>query len=319
MSFARITFRLFRFELSVSVLACFITTAAALWFARQLVDSTPTPDCVGLTNGGPIFGSDSARCPSLAGFSAVNSLAGPLLGAMGLLPFAVGGLVGSQLVASEVDRETAGLAWWVAPDRIRWLAERVAVPLAVIVAGLSLVAFASAVLEAARTPGLSLWKSFNDYGLWGPVLIVRGLAALAVGTLIGAAVGRILPALLLSLAIGGLLFLALPWVSTVGASLAPVSATVTPADESPLHVMGGWQDGSGRVLTDDQARSLIPLDISEPGARQDWLPAHLESVGLGIPGSRLPETLLREGILMLVIAAVGFGATAVVLTRRRPR
>lgn len=80
MTLARITLRLFRFEIAVTVLACLLSAATAMWFAHQLGNNIPTPDCIALTNGGPIFGDDSARCPSLALFSSVNALAGPLLG-----------------------------------------------------------------------------------------------------------------------------------------------------------------------------------------------------------------------------------------------
>lgn len=314
-----ITVKLFRFELAVVVLACLATSVAAVFFGRQLIDATPTPDCLALTSGGPIFGGDTARCPSLVGFSSINSVAGLLLAAMGLMPFAIGGLVGSQLVATELDRETATLAWSLAPSRTQWLVDRAASPLAIIVFVLTVAAISSGYLEAARTPALQLARSFNDYGLWGPLLVFRGIAAFGVGLLVGAVTGRILPSLLITLAVGAALFVALPTAASLGQTLVPVVSDETPADEFPLHVIGGWRDPSGVVLTDEQARAMVPPGITGPGAAEDWLSEHFTAVGLGIPGIRLAEVVAREAALLLLGGIVLLALTGATLRRRRPR
>lgn len=315
----RITLTLFRFELVVSILVCVATSVAAVVFARQLIAATPTPDCLALTSGGPIFGGDTARCPSLAGFQSVNALAGPLLAAMGLLPFAAAGLVGSQLVATELDRETAALAWSLAPSRRRWLLDRILPPLVVLIIGFALVATTSAYLESARSPAIDLSRNFNDFGLWGPGLLSRGFVAFAVGLLAGSVTGRVLPSLIVTVGVGALLFVALPTAVAVGVKLDALVSTETPGNEYPLHVIGGWRNASGVVLTDEDARKLVPPEVNGAGAAEDWLSQRFTAVGLGVRGGRLPEILARESGVLIAGGLILIVLTGSVLDRRRPR
>lgn len=315
---ARITLKLYRFELLVTVVACLLAGAAATILGRQLASLAPSPDCIHLTSGGPIFGSDMARCPSLAGFSSINGIAGPVLAAFGVLPFFAGALVGSQLVAREVDHRTAQLAWSLATVRRRWLFDRVAPPLVILAITLTVAAVASAYLEAGRVPALQISSGFHDYGLWGPLLIFRGVAALGIGVLIGAVVGRVLPSLLLTGAICGVMFLALPVASTLAQPLVPLVSDQTSATEYPLSVSSGWKAADGRFLSQDEARALVPPDASGPGQAEGWLSAHFELVNLGIPGSRMPEVAGREAIALLLVGLAGVAIAALVLDRRRP-
>lgn len=314
----RITLKLHRFELLVIVLACALGSVAAVVLGLQLTSTTPSRDCIDLTSGGPIFGDDAARCPSLAEFSSISGIAGPVLALIGVLPFFGGALIGSQLVAREVDHRTAQFAWSLAPVRWRWLADRVVPPVIVLAVALAVIAVASAFLEAARTPGLLVTSSFNDYGLWGPLLIFRGLAALSIGVLIGSVAGRVLPALLVTAMVCAVLFLGLPFVSTVAHPLVALESGSMPKNEYPLYVVSGWRTPDGRILGQEEARLLVPPEASAPGEAEDWLAANFESVNLGIPGSDLPVIQGKEAILLLSVAVVsGFGAVFV-LDRRRP-
>lgn len=313
----RVTLKLYRFELLVTVVAGVLGSLAAVYLGLQLAGSTPTSDCIDLTSGGPIFGDDAARCPTLAAFSAVSGIAGPLLAIIGLLPFFGGGLIGSQLVAREIDQRTAQFAWFLAPARTRWLLDRVVPPLLVLTLTLAVVATASAYLEAARAPALDVSRSFNDYGLWGPLLIFRGMAVLGIGVLVGAILGRVLPALLVTGLISAALFLGLPFASTVAHTLVPLDPATISKNEYPLYVVSGWRTPDGGILSQEEARSLIPTDASKPGEAEDWLAAHFESVTLGLPGSQLPAVQTKEALLLVIVGTASLSAAAFVLDRRR--
>jgi ABC-type transport system involved in multi-copper enzyme maturation permease subunit len=313
-----ITLKLFRFELAVIIVTSFVLSLAAVAIGLQLTGLRPSPGCVDLTSGGAILGGDATRCPSLAAFSSLNGLAGPLLAIIGVQPFLAGALIGSQLVSGEIDHRTAQLAWSLAPVRWRWLADRILPPIGVLALALAVTAAASAYLEAARTPALQISSSFNDYGLWGPLLIFRGLTALALGVLIGAVAGRILPALLVTTALGGALFLGLPFISTLAQPLVPIAASQIPGNEYPLYVVSGWRSPDGRILTEDEALALVPSDSSGPGQAEGWLAARFESVDLGVPGAHMPAVEAREALLLSVMAVIAVSATALVIDRRRP-
>ncbi len=49
-----------------------------------------------------------------------------------------------------------------------------------------------------------------------------------------------------------------------------------------------------------------------------WVGEHCQSVALAIPGDRAPIVTLTAALLAGAIAVVAFGATALVVARRRP-
>ena len=123
------------------------------------------------------------------------------LGGFVLLPIVSGLFLGIALAGKEIDRGTTVFAWSLTPSRRRWLFGRVA-PVAV---GIVLATLAAGViadrLEAVRDPGVDPSLTFEHIGLRGVVIAGETLAVFGIALAAGAVVGRILPALLIALAI----------------------------------------------------------------------------------------------------------------------
>jgi hypothetical protein len=312
---AKLTWRLSRFEVVALALASAAITTAAFVVASRLQSLAPPGPCQALITGG--YGpSDLARCPGLAEFMSLNSTGGLILVAASLLPFVAGALLGSQLVAREVDYRSAQLAWWLSPSRTRWLVERMAPLVLVTIAFLTPPAIATTMLEQARNPNIEVWHSFVDFGLWGPPFVTSAVAALAVGMLAGSVLGRVLPSLLVSVAGAALLYMALPALAVLPQSPA-VYAGGQPLSPGSISVSGGCLQADGTVLSYDAVRANAPASL-EPDEQMGWVGEHCQSVGLGIPGDRAPIVTLTEAGLAGAVVLVAFGATALVVVRRRP-
>jgi ABC-type transport system involved in multi-copper enzyme maturation permease subunit len=136
-------------------------------------------------------------------FEAAGTWGWASLAAIVLLPVVSGLILGVALVGKEIDRGTTTFAWSIGPSRRRWLLQRV-VPVAIAVVMASLVAGALADrLEVLRNP-TSPAATFEHLGTRGIVVGGEALAFFGIGLLVGAAIGRMLPALLMAgaLAIG---------------------------------------------------------------------------------------------------------------------
>jgi len=118
-----------------------------------------------------------------------------LIATLALLPIAVGLLLGVPTVSREIESGTAATVWAVAESRSEWLAWRL-----LSVGGLALImlaclGIASEVLWQARAP-TGVPNRFDDAGLHGASVVAKGAASFAVGALVGAMLGRTLPAVI---------------------------------------------------------------------------------------------------------------------------
>jgi hypothetical protein len=127
-----------------------------------------------------------------------NEWGGRLFAAMVALPWLVGALIGVVIVGREIEHRTATLAWMLAPDRRRWLLRRALVGAVVVALLLAVPSVVASEAQRLVYPWAPPETSFNDYGLRGPLVVARGVAAFAIALLIGAVLGRVLPALLLA-------------------------------------------------------------------------------------------------------------------------
>lgn len=107
-----------------------------------------------------------------------------------------GAVLGSVLVSREIERATAQLGWSLRGSRSRWLAERMMAMTILMALLLGILLVAVALSSVATWVGPDAFEAWWHYAVRGPLLLVRGLATLAVAVLIGAAVGRQMPALL---------------------------------------------------------------------------------------------------------------------------
>lgn len=236
---------------------------------------------------------------------------------LAVLPIVTGVSLGIATVGGEIERGTAQFAWSIVPDRRRWLASQVARSLvAVAIVGLVCGAF-NMIIIARLNPGHNLPESFVGYGLWGPILVVRGLCAYAIALALGALVRRLLASFSLGLIVAVVVIVS---ALVIGRSLEP--AHVIPNDDprvdDALGVRSGvlMPDGSFESIWQCAQSQPTDLDIYQGNA---WVLAHCPPVGSYIAGDQMPVVELRESSILAVVAAVGLASTFVLVGRRRPQ
>jgi hypothetical protein len=266
-----------------------------------------------------------AECVGTEEFLTWNEdLAGKVMAAMAVLPLLTGILVGTPLVASELESRTATIAWSLGPSRRRWLAVRLAILAAVLAAALVIPAMAAQALAGERPFYGELDPSTTvmiDYGLRGPLVVLRGLAAFAIGVVVGLALGRILPALL----VAGVLVVVL-WNVSEGARYAgwPAAESVARQEDHYYIEMGGttYIDSTGRELTWDEVYALAPMEpnksLEDEAAFAAWVRDTFEERILAIPGEKLAFVETREMVALGLLTVGLLGGSLLVIERRRP-
>ena len=314
---ARLTLRLYRFEVVAILAYGLILAGLAAIVAYRLNAVYPGVDCIRQWQGAPA----PPGCESTVDFFGQNEAeAGKVMAAMWLLPLVAGVLAGSVLVAREVEHRTTQFAWSVGTSRRRWFVDRVVPVFVVAVGAVVLAAILAEVLEASRAPWINPLISADDFGLRGPVVIALAVAAFGVSVFVGAVVGRMLPALILSAvlvvalrtAVGGNVPFGEPITILPDSTFSEIAAT-----DYPLVTGGAWQAADGRLLNYDEARALAPASAGadDPSV---WLSEHGKDVLLGVPGPNVWRVELRESGILVGIGLAGLVAAVVVVDRRRP-
>jgi hypothetical protein len=241
------------------------------------------------------------------------------IGIATVAPFVVGVFLGAPLLAREIDKRTAAIAWTLARSRRRWLAGRV-LPVAVVVAiALVLVGQASSALQEVAYPD---GRGFMDYGSRGVIIPARGLALFGIGVVVGLVSGRVLPAILVT----GLVAVAvLGGIEYVRSEMLRAEATwirvgddVESADTmnliSNVYDSGFVDDATGATITYEQAYERYP-EVFNTG---DGVPPGMTMVYLATPPDRYPWFVARESAGLLGIALVGGALAMVAIGSRRP-
>jgi len=322
-TWARLSFRLQRLEMLLVGAAVFVASGLMLWWAFELDGIVQAyPDC-------DYF--DPALACEAAGqrFSATFSTAEIIIRNTWLAGCAVGLVLGVPVVAREIEHRTAQVAWAISRSRVRWLFGRVAFPaLVAVVLGVAL-AVTTEVLATAMRPDVDLSRDFNFHGNRGPLIIGRAVLGLGAGVLVGAVVGRQLPALLLGVFVVGGLY-------GVSSILLPQwyrgEAEVATTDE----YLGGplWID-SGIELTSGERLSFVEVFEGRP----DLLDTHQTEDGthyasaadaeagrnpvgrdyiLIVPGERYNEIVARETAVFTATGLALLSGAAEITRRRRP-
>lgn len=280
------------------------------WFAFQLDGlSAAHPECD--------FLDPSASCLEvIAGFESAGGLAELTMISTSLVTFGVGLFLGVPLVAREVEQGTAQLAWTIGRSRVRWLIGRVAFATLVGVVLLGMLAVMTDVLAATMRPEIDTSEAFWFYGGRGPLLVGRGLLALGTGVLIGAVIGKQLPALLLAaLAVGGMT-LASEVAFGAWHETEAVEASDSDHLSEPLGISSGIELPSGERVGYGDAEFQDENGVFY--ASQEDFEARRNPIGreyqLIIPGERYGEIVVRE---TAVLAAAGALLARRPLTRRR--
>jgi len=325
-TWARLSFAQQRWEIVLLAIGVVVALGLMAWMTSQLVGiSAAFPECDFFAN------EDQVALPAgcdLASqtFFGLYSNAEIFLRNGWLFGLGVGLIVGIPLVARDIEHGTAQLAWTLGQSRTRWLLRRVAFGLLVVVILLAGLAVVTDLLGAAMQPNDDLSRSFFFEGNRGLIIVARGILALGIGVLMGALLGKQLPALLLGLIVIGLMYGAL----TVGLGrwneAEAVEAWYDQDLGAPLFVGSGVRLASGERLSMAEyygsGREAFQSDDGQLYANAADAEAKRDPIGreyiLVIPGERYPEIMTRASLVTAgagVLLMVGAG---VVTSRRRP-
>lgn len=263
----------------------------------------------------------TSGCRSLVDIGNVwTALTGTLIGVATVAPFGVGILLGAPLLAREIEKRTAPMAWSLSRSRQAWLVGR-ALPLAALVTvALVLVGLASSLLQDAAFPE---GRGFMDYGSRGIIVPARGIALFGIGVGVGLTIGRVLPAILvtglLSVAVLGAIEYGRNEAMRAEAKWIEVGTDVAGADTlntiSMVYDSGFVDDATGEVVTYEEAYERFPEDFGPTGS---GMPPGMTMTYLAIPPDRYLSFVVRESGVLLGVALVGGMATALVIGARRP-
>ncbi len=302
----RLTYRINRFEIraivGATVLSAVVSAIVLTWLQRS-----GYVDCIN------VFDTPSIACLQMMSVGAwMTKIASVSLRLVPVFSYMAGILLGGPLIARELDRGTARLAWSLGPSRIRWFAQRV-VPILILVAGLS---FAIGVvgerLVAIFAPDADLPNSFAGYGTRGVLIPTTALLVASIAIAVGALVGRTMPTLLLALMLSGASFAAIHVVNEK--MMAAEAVPLAENSSNDLQLDSRFRLPDGRLVT-YEALSVIDPSINDVNGLG---PTTYPYVAIGIPGTRYREVEGREALVQLVVAAAFLGLGAFVVGRRRP-
>jgi hypothetical protein len=311
---ARLTLKQHRFEIGAALVAAVAIGAAALIVVQHLQATNVPPGCFDawLTSGGE--GAGDCDAPVRA-FAAINEEeAGKVFAAMAVLPFLVGLLGGVPIIGRELESRTAQTAWSLSGSRIRWLVRQL-VPVAIVLGvAVTFAALAADLLETTRAPWYN--SAYSDLDLHGLPVVARAFAALGIGLLVGALVGRTLPAFI----VGAVLSLGVVYgAGSLQSTWLDGQQTVVidePGGGGGMFTGQTWLGPDGAQVPDEEVTSAVPAGVTEPDT---WLLDHgYRLVEIGIPGAVVLQWVPYEAIGFGLVGLGSLLAGAVVVNRRRP-
>ncbi|WAZ22617.1 ABC transporter permease [Streptomyces cinnabarinus] len=217
----------------------------------------------GCGSGQPSLGCDVSG-PAYQRYDYALGLGGAV---MGLVPLFAAAWAGSALIGRELENGTARLAWVQSVSPARWLAAKLAVPAALLTAGMVTLTLVHRLVwssegELRHTMG---WRAWHD----DTIFLANGTAATAyalLGLAIGALTGLLLPRALPALAVAAAAELALSnWLGRLRPHLWPPDLA-TAKDDYP-ETVGMIVEGG--ALTREGAHVPIPDCTGEPGCLTD--------------------------------------------------
>jgi ABC-type transport system involved in multi-copper enzyme maturation permease subunit len=301
----RLTYRINRFEIRAILLATALSVVVSAIVLAWMRNSGYN-QCI--QSEGP-FNATCFEMQDLGSWmSRIASMSQNLAGAFPLL---AGLLLGAPLIARELDRGTARLAWSLGPSRPRWYVQRV-IPILVVVALTAMtIGIVSEQLVSLFAPGVDLAKSFVGFHTRGVLLATSALVIASAAIAVGAVVGRQIPTLLLALILGGVSLLAIAEVDSK--MLAGETVRLTGENQYTNDLVvgeGRFELPDGRLMTWEELAAYDPR-IMELGPEYPY-------VQFGIPRERYREIETREAVAQVVLCVLFLGAGAFVVSRRRP-
>lgn len=232
------------------------------------------------------------------------------------VPMLSGVVLGTAMLARELEQQTTVLAWSLTPSRVRWLLRRtVLVGAMVLVVGLVAGVLGDA-LAGVGEPTIDQARNFNGLGSRGPVVGVAAVLAFVLMLHAGAVLGRQLPSLLLGLAtiVAALVVLSMvsdAWLRT-DASVAFQDMNAPMDGVRYLDSLAATPDG---IMTWDQASHRYGQDVyllvEQPGSGFQYAVQY-------VPAELYPLAVARLCLLLGAAAAMALAVTSAIVHRRRP-
>ncbi len=272
--------------------------------------------------GGGIAG-DTADCIAYQGAmmaygEALNTVGTPAAIAAFVTPVVVGVVLGIALLARELEQQTTNFAWSIAPSRAAWLRDRM-IPILIV---LLVIGFAGGWLgdtfQGLRTRSVDPWANFEALGLRGPVIAGLALLVFGVAGVVGAMVGRQLPALIISGAVIGFLLYAAfnlsdRWVS--GDAVFGLSSDVALGDKI---LDSAIRTPEGEFISWDEAYQRYGNAVDQASFGGPPTSSGLAVAARYVPGERYPAAVTRLSSLFGAIGTAAIALTFFVVGRRRP-
>ncbi len=333
MTTLRLVLRQHRWVVVFAVLLCLVLAGAALFAWSALAGVSTPAHCIEDRFLDPI----PTECIGTEDFLTRNEeLAGKVMAAMAVLPLLLGILVGVPLVGSEIETRTATIAWSLGPSRRRWLAVRLAILGLGLAVVLAVPAIAAQVLENVRPNYADYDPSTTvllDYGLRGPLVVFRGLAAFAIGVTIGLALGRVLPALLVS----GVAVVVLWNVLGMAMNAGWPAPELVVREPDRYYMEYGFSDGDGvtvgaqeyldasgtRVSYGEIVQRSGLGDPNDPkfdyAELETWMADHgIRPLINAVDGGKLGFVETREAMGLTLLTALLLGGSVLLIEWRRP-
>jgi hypothetical protein len=190
----RLTMRLHRFELYAFGTALVVLAIAGFVGSAYVDGLRPGPECLAIDGSAPAVCEAALRAWNGAQLTIGGLVLSPTLA----VAYVIGAFLGVPIVGRELERGTTRLAWSLAPSRWRWFAVRVLPVLALIVVLTFVAGAAVDRFFAVSVRGEDPTASFSLFGARGVLLAARAAFIFGVAVVVGAVVGRALPALILT-------------------------------------------------------------------------------------------------------------------------
>ena len=249
-----------------------------------------------------------------AWYDAQNGVAGLSMGVLIFLSFAAGLFLGVPVVARELERGTARLAWSLAPSRMRWFLARL-LPILVVLAVLTYLAgIAAERYVAATTTETDLGNSFTNFGFRGLLIASRAVFVFAVGVAVGSIIGRALPAVILAAVIATIGLAGGERVHQMILASEAVAIPMDPNNNNPspgdLYIDQKFVLPDGSLVDYGYFGGADPYD-------QNGMPKY-PVVMLVVPGERYRFVETREALALAGGSLAALVFAGFVVSRRRP-
>lgn len=308
MTLARLAFKLQPSSIGFAAFVCLALAGAALWLVadmRSMLDACGTPD-------------EAKACQVIYAFQDTHMNAVYLTQTgIGLAMYGIPLVLGVPILTREIEHKTAMIAWPLAGSRLKWLAWRALPVMAMAIVFIGVMAFAAEQLAQAYFPHNDI--GFDRHGSRGISLVTRATLMLAAAVLLGAVIGRLLPALLIGIAVAvgissGTDALLRSWVE-------PTELTESESVFSgafPLTYGLEFRAPDGSPMSDVEYETYLQA-LYEDAAGGEPDPSLLpQEVFHGVAASRYEEVLVRESAALGVASIVAAGAAVIAVQRRRP-